>query len=392
MCSKGRYLIIVMLLFHLVSEAQDKLNFQSVDSLSYRYYNLGNWDELIMIGKSALKSNIDYKFLRQRIGYGYFMQRNYIEARYQFEKALTFDNFDSFSLEYLYYSCLNAGKVGFSGFFAQKLDPGLRKSLSIVPTKLLESIDLEYNYKYARIVHRSNPQFYRLGMNSQLGYRLFLYQSVSNYKQIIEIQGTGNKKTVRIKQPEYYALLTYSASGSMQVKAGYHYINTVSDTSVNNGNFGLFAVAKDLNRFSFETYGSVLSFGKGLIKQAGVKTEFRFPGKSNFTLAGTFSEVIQHGSNRFIYNQKAGVKALGKVWIECNLTFGRLIDYNDYNGLYVYNTYDPITFRSGGTMILYLNKNITVWTNFSNERKEYFEDSLIHYYQFSYSGGIRWKI
>jgi hypothetical protein len=69
-----------------------------------------------------------------------------------------------------------------------------------------------------------------------------------------------------------------------------------------------------------------------------------------------------------------------------------MTEYNDFDGLYIYNTYDPMIFRSGVTAYLPLNRNITLWTNFSYESKEYLELSSFHYNQFSYMGGIKWKL
>jgi len=81
-----------------------------------------------------------------------------------------------------------------------------------------------------------------------------------------------------------------------------------------------------------------------------------------------------------------------KLWLEGYVTFGRLTDYNDYTGLYIYNTYDPTIFRLGATAYLPLNRNVSLWTNFSYESKEYLEKSSNHYNQFSYMGGIKWKL
>jgi hypothetical protein len=81
-----------------------------------------------------------------------------------------------------------------------------------------------------------------------------------------------------------------------------------------------------------------------------------------------------------------------KLWLESYATFGRMTEYNDFDGLYVYNTYDPMIFRCGATAYLPLNRNISLWINFSYESKEYLELSSFHYNQFSYMGGIKWKL
>jgi hypothetical protein len=69
-----------------------------------------------------------------------------------------------------------------------------------------------------------------------------------------------------------------------------------------------------------------------------------------------------------------------------------MLDYNDFNGLYLYNTYDPMVFRSGATIVFYAGKTISIWANYTFEKREYFENNSFQYNQFSYLGGIRWKL
>jgi hypothetical protein len=372
--------------------AQETMNYHYVDSLTLSYYNSGEWNKLIEVGQHAIAEGIDYKYLRQRLGYSFFSRGDYFNAKFHFEKALSFDSFNSFTLEYLYYSYLYTGREEYAGFLARRLNSELKKALSVNSFEPLESIELEYNYKFAATIHRSDPQYYRLGINSKIGYRLTLSQSFSNYKQVLFTQPIDIYETISVRQPEYYGLLKYSASNHFLLKTAYHFIDTPSDTTVNNGNLIYFAFSKDLNRFSIETYGSILSFGQELTYQTGILTGFIFPGQSSFILTGTVSGLFQQNNSRVIYNQKAELKVHKKTWIEGSLTFGRMIDYNDYNGLYVYNSIDPLTFRSGATLVYYLNRKIALWANFSFEQKEYLENSSFHYNQFSYLGGIKWKL
>ena len=86
MGTKNKHLILFMLLMPVLVHAQDKPDFISVDSTTYKYYNSGNWDKLIETGKDAIASGIDYKFLRQRLGYAYFSKGNYFNSRANFEK------------------------------------------------------------------------------------------------------------------------------------------------------------------------------------------------------------------------------------------------------------------------------------------------------------------
>jgi hypothetical protein len=128
------------------------------------------------------------------------------------------------------------------------------------------------------------------------------------------------------------------------------------------------------------------------IFQAGLQAGYAFPGKSGFYLTSNVSGLFQSQSNNLIFSQKAGFRILKKVWLEGNASFGRMLNYNDFNGLYVYNSLDPLTLKTGITGFIPVSRKISLWANYSWERKEFYENSSFHYNQFSYLGGIRWKL
>ncbi len=67
--------------------AQNSVNYKTVDEETYRFYMNGNWKDLINSGKNALKNNIDYYYLRMRIGIAYYETKRYMQAAKHFEKA-----------------------------------------------------------------------------------------------------------------------------------------------------------------------------------------------------------------------------------------------------------------------------------------------------------------
>jgi hypothetical protein len=392
MGTKSRYLILLYLMFCISLNAQKSKDFNYVDSLTYSYYNSGNLDSLIKLGKEAIASEIDYKYLRQRIGYASFVQGNYSRAKFNFEKALEFDSYDQFSLEYLYYSFLNTGKGDYAGSLEKKLSPDLKKNLLLKPFKLIEAIDIEYSYKFAGTVSRSDPQYIRLGISTKLGYKLSLYQSASGYKQIVTTLQNGRIKENSFNQPEYYVLLKWNPTQKLIFKGGYHFVNTISGTTSTFGNMFVGAFSTDFKWYSFEATGSVFNKGVENVYQAGGKVGFLFPGRSNITLASSLSGLYHQNGNNLIFSQMAGIRVVKKVWLEGNVMFGNMTDYNDYCGLYLYNSYDPVVFRSGATLIFYAGNKVSLWANYGYEKKAYYENNSFYYNQFSFTGGIRWKL
>lgn len=371
---------------------QKTQDFHYYDSVTYSLYLSGKWNELINLGNDAIDRGIDYKYLRQRVGYASFVSGDYYKSRSDFEKALSFDSYDQFTLEYLYYSILNTGKENYYGIIEQRLNPDLRKTLGVKDSNPLESIEIEYNYKFAGTSFRTNPQYYRFGAVSKLNPRLSLIQSLSLYNQKAELQLSGSNESVSVRQLEYYALLRILAGSRLIIKGGYHYLHNNSGSSALNGNLFMFALAPDLNRVSLEISGSAFNMAQENIFQTGIQAGYVFPGKSGFYLTSNVTGLFQTQSNNLIFSQKAGFLMLKKVWIEGNASFGRMLNYNDFNGLYVYNSIDPLILKTGISGYIPISKRMTLWANYSWERKEFYENSLFHYNQFSYLGGIRWKL
>jgi hypothetical protein len=392
MGSKFKLLVIGLLLIDIGLSAQIVFDYQSIDSITYRYFKSGDWNDLIKLGTSAIDSGIDYKYLRQRLGFAFFTKGDFIRAGNHFEKALSFDSFDTFTLTYLYYTYLNTGQLEYARLIAGRMPPDLRKSLSVKLIQPIESIESEFNIKYVATVWRSSPKYFNFGINSVLGPRFELYQMFSYYSQSITIRKIDMNEIIMDRQPEYYALLTVTLSQHWLLKSAYHYLNPVYDSGTNSSHLGFLALTADFRRFEFEVNSSVLKNVQYSVRQTGIKSKISFSGNMNMYFSGALSLTNRQNINTIIYNQSVGFRITKKAWIEGSLTLGDMTDYHDYNAMYVYNIIDPTTVRTGITAYFYLGKHLSLWANYSYERKEYFNYSLYHYNQFSYLGGIKWKL
>ncbi len=379
-----KYVLIFLLFFPLFSFSQVNLTFQKADSLSYQYYLRGDWINLIKLTKEAFKQDIDSKFMHQRAGYAYFMTHDYFAAKCQYEKALIFDPFDNITREYLYYSALYSGSVS-SRFYAGNLPSDAFIRLGIRKFNPIESVDTEFNLETNTIKSRSNPYYYRIGLNSELGYRLSLYQAYSYYEQTIISEMT--------RQPEYLALLKWVPSPFWQIKIAYHRLFTNVGSINYPANLGFIALSSQLNRFNLEANASVLKSPTTTTQQTGVQAGVVLPGRSNIYLTSSVAEMIENGAYRTIFAQTAGFKCSRNLWAEGNITLGNLKNYNTFSSLYVYNAIDPSVFRTGLSMFYYTGKHITLFGNFTLDHKE-IENLVINgnYYQYSYSVGIKWKL
>lgn len=379
-----RNIVILLLFLPLASFSQAKLNFQKADSLSFQYFQKGDWKNLIELTNEAFKQDIDSKFLHQRTGYAYFMLGDYYAAKNQYEKAFSFDQSDKITREYLYYSSLHAGFMN-SRYYAENLDDDSASKLGIRKYNPVESVDTEINLKTNQESTRSNQIYYRAGINTELGYRVSLYQAFSFYKQYLS--------NVLTQQPEYLAILKITIAPTWQVKTAYHRLFTTVGNTNYPENLGFIALSSQLNRLNLEGNASILASAQSTTRQYGFQARYVLPGRPNIYFASAVAEIIESTALRTIFSESAGLKCMGNLWAEGNITLGNLKNYNTCNSLYVYNSTDPSVFRTGLTLAWFLDKHLVLSGNFSFDQQEIVNLSINkYYYQYSFSGGIKWKL
>ena len=392
MGKKSGYLIILLMIAATSIKAQSNLEFGKVDSLTYSYYLEGKWNDLILLGNEATENNIDFKYLRQRLGYAYYSKGDYVKSARQLRSARKFDSYDSFTLQYLYYSYQALGNEDAASLAAGRMTLENRKILGINLFKPVESISSEYNFKYAGTSLRTNPQYINLGITSRFGSRISLLQMISEYNQVVTIRLPLRDRYVTDEQFEYYALVKVNLSQNLMAKAAYHYLNSTFSISNTKSNLGYFGVSTLSSNLRLGLDASVRKAEQEYITQYGFDAGINSIGRHRVYLSGYMALLDENNSTRVIYSQKAGIKITKAAWLEANAVFGNLNNFSDYSAMYVHNSIDPTTFRAGTSLFIYPGKHFSLWLNFAYERKQFYEDLNQSYNQFSYLGGIRWKI
>jgi hypothetical protein len=392
MGEKIRYSLIILFFASVTAAGQSNLNYQYIDSMTYKFYLQKEWDKLIRTGKEAVDSGIDYKFLRQRLGVAYFAEADYLESRKHFKKAESFDSYDQFNNLSLYYTYLNTVQSDYSWFYASKLPDNIKKDNNIKQFKLVESIDLEYNFKYAATNLRGNPQYVRAGIASRPFLRLGIYQMAAVFDQDIAVIGNQGNSSINNRQSEYYALLKLNLSSSFILKSAYHYFNINYSSTPSRSDLGLIGLSACFSRFNLDGSVSVLNTGQGYVNQYSLGAGVTFTGRRQTYLVSSFALVDHSETDNLIFTQKAGIQLNRNIWAEGNVTFGNLTDFHDFDALYLYNSVDPTVFKSGITSFFRAGKKFTLWANYNYEMKEYYELGSNYYNQFSYLIGIKWNL
>lgn len=384
-----RILIIMSLFMTFLVNAQDRPDFVTADSVTYSYYLQGKWDSLIRMGTEMISENVDYKYLRQRLGYAFFAKEDYTAAKKNFRKALKYDSYNAFTNEYLFYSFLNTGKVEHAGWVESRMDADLALKAGVTRSKLIDAIDAEFNYKASGSSLRTGALYYRFGLGTKLGWRLRLYQCFSEYNQTVTLLSSAK---FGIRQAGYYARLGWNVSRFTVLTGAYHLVRVAGKGNrVFNGHLFLAGLSPDLNRFIFETNASLFRYEKDNSLQMDIHAGYIFPGSSAFYLKAT-GAIIRNSSTTLVTGISAGSRVSRKTWLDMDFLTGNMDRYNDFRGVYVYNSYDPLIMRSGATLNFNAGSRVALWINFSLERKKYYEDFNYRYNQYSYLAGIRWKI
>jgi len=388
--------LIFILLISTPLYAQVITDYRAVDSISYAYYQSNNWDELIKFGKEANENKVDFKQLQQRMGFAYFSKADYYNAIKHYQNALRFDETDEITHLYLYYSGLNRGDESFARYHAGKLSAERKKENKIKAFRPVDALDFEYNYKINNNELRSNPNFIRLGVNSQIGYRLNLYQTVSRYNQISDYNaGTVYQYTADTEQDEYFALLSWSVLSKTSLSIGYHSVKAKVDYGISSaeypGEIWLGNIHHQIRRFDFGLNGSVFSNDSVKTTQIGMQIGIALPGKCSPYLKSNVYNINEYDENRVVFSQTAGMFVFRKLWAEASVKLGNLNNFVDLNGLYLYNSPDQTTFRTGISLFWYQNRHLILYTNYLFDQKQIYQTST-NYNQHSITGGLIWKI
>ena len=274
-----------------------------------------------------------------------------------------------------------------SRYHADKLPLKLKNALNFKSFSLASLLDFEYNYKSNNSILRSNPNYIRAGLGTNFNSKLSFYQSLSTYSQTLD--------TYSVKQDEYFALLGWTLSPHIVLNTAYHYINAKIDSAIYStnykGNMGLVKLTTTIKRFDFGLSGSLLNNYSGYTGQIGLQAGVHLPGNANIYLQSSIYSLSDSTSNRIVFSQSIGTLVFKKLWLKGSVTFGNLKNFADNNGLYIYNSIDPTTFRTAYSAYWTQSSHITFFGNYTYDKKSII-DKKTNYNQHTFSTGIIWKI
>ncbi len=163
--------------------AQQDLDLSIVNEKTLVFFNSKQWEELKDIGEESLKQDIDFFTLRYRLGVAYFETKNYFKAIHHFNKGKDFNSQDPYTLEYLYYSYLYAGRKDDALLLTKSMSEQSIKNLDIKKSEPIDFLYFEGGIKISDTSSISNASYFTIGIGSQLNQKIRMYNSFSFMKQ-----------------------------------------------------------------------------------------------------------------------------------------------------------------------------------------------------------------
>lgn len=383
--------IILGLVFFLSSTclwAQQIVNDAEADKESYRLYCEKKWKELVVYGKQALASGIDFAYLRMRIGYAAFMIGNYGESLRHYAQVYEKDNENRTALYYCYWNNVYLNNMNAARYYAGRMPEEMLTTDNIIKNKLSQ-VDLSFSYKSPDALPRGDAQYLKLGLGIELGYLLHWENAVAMYNQTISeplLTLVNNNSSIKIAQKEFYTKLEYAASCKLALIAGGHYLYTPFNNYIYNNYIG-FAGARLTTPFvHLQALAQLGQIGDSSYKQLDAVL-------SLYPLGNTRLFFITRGAiaKSSALTQVAGVRLHKKIWAEANITVGTYNKLLGNDALYVYNDIDMKKLRAGGSLYLLAGKLMTIQLHYTFDQKELYARPNANYNQYSITGGLQWK-
>jgi len=419
------------------------LESQQVDNKTYQQYLADDWTDLIKTGNTALSENIDFYYLRYRLGIAYYNKKCYRSAVKHFFTVLNENPNDSVAKEYLYYSYLWGGRSNDAARLSGEMSLGLKAKLGIKSKRIINSVDVAVstasnlnadivdNFKYKPTANNTGYQTvlkdyfsYNIGMFHQVLPALSVYHSFGHLSKTDFLMyyygNTQTEKNSNVKMNQYYMSLNYTFNYGIKLSSGFHFVNvripyetttgqgaqqkTVTNYTDDNDVVVFAALHKPLGRFNIALFGSFANLNnENQIQKNATITYYPFGNLNlytSYTLTHHTSTIDGSSENNIIHQALAGFKIFKFLWFEGVYAKGVMRNFTSSNAMIVNNSLNPTNqIRAGRFIIPLINKPLKFWLSYTNWDSEstYKSDitdmklNILKTNYYSLTGGLLWN-
>ncbi len=426
--------IFIILMFNTLF-AQENYNVPSADKKTYNQYLAKDWKGLIKSGKKYLRKDIDFYFLRYRMGIAYYEQKKYANAVKHFEKIHSENSKDPVINEYLYYSYLLSGRSGDARLLASSFSRELKNKLNIeteypfIRALYFSTIqNINENYEYLpqsdEIVDQKtvlNESWYNLSLEHLAGNRVTIFHGYSRLRMINKVRNSDSEYpsefTENMNQNEYYFSGKYHIGKGTNITGGFHYLNSLYYVPVyiqsgrrqslsylyyfRESSFaGSLKLDKSFSIFNTSLESSVSNLnGKLQIQPAVALRIYPFSNTKFYSETKGIYQIEDDGETMKynpIFKQTLGINFLKYSSLSTSVTYGELLNYTTYNAFITNNDLDKTKLSADIYLNLGLAKGrFNIFLNYQYNQKENTFDINDTEYQKDYTnqiiaGGIKW--
>jgi hypothetical protein len=425
------FFLLILCNFGKKLQAQDAMSYPVVENKTLHYYLDGQWDSLVSTGKAGLHQDIDYFYLRLRLGMAYFYKENYVRAIHHFTKALSFNSDDTTSTEFLYYSFLNYNRPLYQHVVAKKnLITGRSHRVFNYPMQNNGFIP-EIGYQFDQPIKLDNgtlignPQYNIFGeIDHPLSFIFFgmkyrhyfgglamnlAYDHLDSEREKLTVYTKGTYKgKYNVAEHHMYANTEISVNNKITIVPAVQYLyikyakyNTVwnsdslkydfplKDYSYNNliTSLGLYMDVDLLSLGLTASYSrlynqnitqqalavTVFPFGNTKLYSTTTLAFLQFPGQQQ-TVAAAGEPVDTSGDNgdknHAVIEEAIGGRIMNKIWLEAQFSYNGLRGYNKDNAAIMYNNPEQIKYILGLTAIYEISNSLELNLGYNFMQKD----------------------
>lgn len=431
--------LILLLIFSFSIGAlmsQEVINYPTINAKTYDQYLKKQWPELIETGKLSLKNDVDFYYLQVRMGIAYYELKKYAQAIKHFEKAHSEKKRDDLINEYLYYSYIFSGNYDDARTLIPFFSEELIKKLNIKPPPFINALyfdtkhDINEDYVIVPDAFQTveqtavlNQSYYNISMEHLFGKRAKVYHGfthllIDNKVQklaTLDVPGTFDED---INQNEYYFRLDLLIAKQMYLKTSVHFLATnyiavdpvsswgrrgtrtffyyYTEKSV----VGSMSLSKNFPFFKPTLAFSISNLNQYIQMQPQVSLSIDPFANNILRINSSFTYHTQNENGYLVQNkvikESISVSFLKHFFFEPSVTFGKLYNFTELDGLIANNDLDPILRRYNALLNISLAKtkfNIFFLYTYNLKENEYKINGIpytINYINQSITGGIKW--
>ncbi|MEN9522036.1 MAG: hypothetical protein RL065_413, partial [Bacteroidota bacterium] len=233
---KGLILGVMICLLSFSTHAQKRMTAGYLDTLTYKKYSKGDWGAVLKYGKNAVKHHIDFYYLRCRMGYAYYMKKQYRASAYEYEKALKLYPGGYEALEYLYYCYIENQEFDRASLTYKKFSAEQKIRIHDYRVPIIKNIQMTSGVKHTNVSQSLRDLNFT---SASIGH--YVASGFSLFHQYSALQQDAYSSSIR--QHQYYVSAHLPLKKGWQIMPAFHYIKTnvmpVTPTPPNTGTLAM---------------------------------------------------------------------------------------------------------------------------------------------------------